>query len=722
MSEAAGVTVVVPVKDGARYLEEVLAAVAGQRIDAPVETLVIDSGSRDGSPAIAHSLGARVLVIEPGEFGHGRTRNLAMEQARGDVVAFLTQDATPAGELWLKRLTTALDADGRVGLAFGPHLPRPGTSPAIARELEEFFGSFAPNGEVRIDGSEVRSDPATGFFSNVNSCVTRACWEDVRFREVAYAEDQAFARDAMAKGWKKAYVPEAGVLHAHDYGFVEFMRRYFDEYRGLRETLGHVEPAAPGRALRTIAAQVRRDVEYTRRQGHGRGGQLTKALGSARHHAGRAAFAALGSRAKRLPDSLAERLSLEGRGGGSARWAGIQAALRARHVPASSHRFEYVRSYFRSEPAALAKPSPSDTDDHPLHLAWVIPPFRRGSGGHMTIFNIVAELEARGHSCSIWVHDPAGHMGGRAALIHRELSENFADLRAGVFLGFDDWHGADVALATGWQTAYPLASLPGCRLKTYLVQDLEPEFYPASSEWLWADYTYRMGYPCVTASPWLTERLQTRFGATADHFELGVDHGTYRALGAAREQDTVVFYARPVTPRRGTELGILALAEVAERRPGTRFVLFGDTEPPTAGFDFEFAGVVDERALSTLYNSATVGLVLSLTNYSRIPKEMMACGLPVVDVRHPSVESVFGRDERLISLADPQPISIAERVIDLLDAPDRRERLAAQAREFVAPMTWQSAAVQVEGILRKFLRERWERDEKETAVGGLSGL
>ena len=47
-------------------------------------------------------------------------------------------------------------------------------------------------------------------------------------------------------------------------------------------------------------------------------------------------------------------------------------------------------------------------------------------------------------------------MDGRVALAQREIVEHFAPLRAGVFNDFDDWHGADVALATGWQTAYPV--------------------------------------------------------------------------------------------------------------------------------------------------------------------------------------------------------------------------------------------------------------------------
>jgi glycosyltransferase involved in cell wall biosynthesis len=586
----------------------------------------------------------------------------------------------------------------------------------IARELEEFFGAFSSGADVRMDDADDRADPASGFFSNVNSCVLRECWRQVRFRDVPYAEDQAFARDAMAAGWKKAYVPQAPVVHAHDYPFLQFMRRYFDEYRGLRETAGHVEPRSLARVAPTVRAQVRRDLDYMRRRGDARGPRLVWGARSARHHAGRALFAALGSRAERLPVPVQKRLSLEGRfASGSGRRFDSGAAAAGRAVRATRHPFDYVRAPSGAAQVPLAPASPHDGDKPLMHLAWLIPPFRRGSGGHMTIFTLIRELEGMGHSCSIWIHDPGGLMPRRAALAAREIVEHFVPIRAGVFRGFEDWQGADVALATGWQTAYPLSRLPSCALKAYLVQDYEPDFYPASSERLWAEATYRMGLPCLAASPWLRDLMRERYQGRAQAFELGVDFDTYKRLDLEREPETIVFYARPATPRRATELGLLALAELVERRPQARVVLFGDVTAPPAPFDYEFRGVMDASSLAELYNRATIGLVISLTNYSRMPKEMMACGLPVVDVDHPSVESVFGRSGDLIELAEPEPVALADRISSMLDQPQRRARLAAAAERFVAPMTWRAAAGQIDGHLRGWSRRRWAQTrEPET--------
>jgi rhamnosyltransferase len=296
------ITAVIPVRDGARFLAELLDALARE---GPDEILVVDSGSSDGSQDIARGAGAELIEIAPHAFGHGRTRNFAAERASGDVIAFLTQDATPAPG-WLAAIRDALALSEDVGAVFGPHLPRPETSPMIARELTEFFATFG--GGPRIFGEGDAS-----FLSNVNAAYRRACWAEIRFDDVRYSEDQAFGRQLAAHPkWRKAYHPRAAVLHAHDYSPVAFMRRYFDEYRGLRATIDHVEPLAPRSSLRGIRDQVRADRAYLGARGVDGAERLRWTARSALHHSSRKAFAVLGSRAETLPGPVQRVLSLEG--------------------------------------------------------------------------------------------------------------------------------------------------------------------------------------------------------------------------------------------------------------------------------------------------------------------------------------------------------------------------------------------------------------------------
>lgn len=290
-------------------LEETLAAVRAQRVDRPLELLVADSGSTDGSRERAIAHGAEVVDIAPESFSHGGTRNLLMAHSSGTHVAFLTQDATPAGATWLARLLGAFELAADVSLAYGPYRPRAAASAAVKRELEGFFASHAPDGRPRVDrwsgpGPPPGPGPLT-FFTDANGCVERAAWERVPFREVAYAEDQLLARDMLAAGYAKAYQPAAVVLHSHHYRPLELLRRSFDEGRALRDAYGWRAPASPVGVALIVQRRARDDVRFA--------GGAGAAAGSVLHHSLKLAGEALGSRAERLPASLRRGLSLERR-------------------------------------------------------------------------------------------------------------------------------------------------------------------------------------------------------------------------------------------------------------------------------------------------------------------------------------------------------------------------------------------------------------------------
>ena len=341
----------------------------------------------------------------------------------------------------------------------------------------------------------------------------------------------------------------------------------------------------------------------------------------------------------------------------------------------------------------------------PMHVAVVIPHFVRGSGGHNTIFTLVSRLEQRGHTVSIWLYDPEGFMYGSGAVLRRRIVEEFVPVRAPVHRGFDDWHGADVVLATGWDTVYASALLPGCRARAYLIQDHEPEFFETSAESLWAARTYELGFYGIAASRWLRDMLAARYAQRGSWFRLGVDPELYAPQPVERRRDTVIFYAREGTGRRAVPLGTLALEELHRRRPDTRFVAFGQGEKLRMPVPYELLGVVNRRTLARHYSAATAGLCLSLTNYSLIPQEMMACGLPCVDLAGGSTEAELGADGGVV-LAEADPLAIADALETLLADPREWERRSAAGLAAVQNASWDVAAGQVEAALREALRER----------------
>jgi glycosyltransferase involved in cell wall biosynthesis len=311
-------TVGIPVLNGERWLEQTLGAVRAQRLDGEVELLVADSGSRDRSLEIAERHGARVLRIAPSEFTHGGARNLLVSEASAPHVALLTQDAVPAGARWLAELLAGFELAPDVALVFGPYEPRPEASASVRRELREFFASLAPGGEPRVDRLDGRPLPdhpgPLTFFTDANACVARAAWERVPFRAGArYAEDQLLARDMLAAGFAKVFQPRAAVVHSHEYPGLALFRRFFDEWRGLREVHGHVEAVGWRATPRRVVREVRADRALLRAEG-ARAAELRAGTREAlRYHGLRALGSALGSRADRLPAAVCGWCSLEGR-------------------------------------------------------------------------------------------------------------------------------------------------------------------------------------------------------------------------------------------------------------------------------------------------------------------------------------------------------------------------------------------------------------------------
>lgn len=117
------VTVVIPLRNGARWIADQLAALAAQHYDGAWEVVVVDNGSNDGGPAIAREFAGRLpglrVVNAAKRRGLNHARNVGARSARGDLLLFCdADDVVQPG--WLAAMASAAgDADvvgGRVRL------------------------------------------------------------------------------------------------------------------------------------------------------------------------------------------------------------------------------------------------------------------------------------------------------------------------------------------------------------------------------------------------------------------------------------------------------------------------------------------------------------------------------------------------------------------------------------------------------------------------------
>ncbi len=88
------ISCVIPVFNGECYLGETIDNVLQQTLP-PFEVIVVDDGSTDNSAKIADAFGPPVRRVFQSNQGHGAARNLGLQHAKGDLIAF--QDAD---DLW----------------------------------------------------------------------------------------------------------------------------------------------------------------------------------------------------------------------------------------------------------------------------------------------------------------------------------------------------------------------------------------------------------------------------------------------------------------------------------------------------------------------------------------------------------------------------------------------------------------------------------------------
>jgi glycosyltransferase involved in cell wall biosynthesis len=320
---------------------------------------------------------------------------------------------------------------------------------------------------------------------------------------------------------------------------------------------------------------------------------------------------------------------------------------------------------------------------------WIIPNFHKSSGGMRTIFRVALALEQAGYDVHFYVFGETHYVSGSEAA---EAIRTFYPLKAPAHLGVTGMLPAEFCLATSWMTAYPLRDFAACRRKIYFVQDEESLFHPESSGKMLAEETYRFGFECVCAGRWLAQRMRD-YGNQAVSFDLAYDPEVYSTGPEIPQRKRVVFNARYHTARRGVELGLLALTLLKAKHPEVEVVLFGSDEVPyDLPFDYTLAGVLKLDDLPDLYRTATVGFSISLTNYSLVPQEMLACGLPVVEVSHPSLQAAYPTSSPSLRLAHPTPERLADALSEVITLPAAEVQPTRQAAaRLVSHLSWQNA-------------------------------
>ena len=187
---------------------------------------------------------------------------------------------------------------------------------------------------------------------------------------------------------------------------------------------------------------------------------------------------------------------------------------------------------------------------------------------------------------------------------------------------------------------------------------------------------------------------------------IGVDPSMFRPMpDVARVPGRLMTTASADVPMKGLSDLLEALAKVRVERPDAHLVVIGRLKDESAvpvqldrlGLEgaVTFVSGVPEERIVELYAEAEVAVVPSLYEGFSLPAiEAMACGVPVVATTGGALPEVVGTDgdtARTVPPADPSALTQA--ILDLLQDPDERARIAENGRRRVLErFTWRAHA------------------------------
>ena len=315
-----------------------------------------------------------------------------------------------------------------------------------------------------------------------------------------------------------------------------------------------------------------------------------------------------------------------------------------------------------------------------MRAAWVLPSLIEGSGGHRTILQNVQYLIRKGYECDVYVEDK-GEVKNSEEL-RRQAETLFGKHDCRFILGYDIQGEYDIIFATAWFTAKVVRDCNSSAVKAYFIQDFEALFNPMGDGYILACNSYGYGLKPVTIGRWLSHKMQTEYHTPSRYFDFCADRRIYRPLPDAKKEHAICFVYQPDKPRRCSVLGIEALGIVKFLRPDVKIYLYGSNIKGNVWFEHENLGIIPLEKCNALYNKCEVGLCISSSNPSRIPFEMMAAGLPVVDLYMEN--NFFDMPNEGVRLAHTTPESIAQALIEILDHKETAAEMSEAGKRYMA--------------------------------------
>lgn len=312
-------------------------------------------------------------------------------------------------------------------------------------------------------------------------------------------------------------------------------------------------------------------------------------------------------------------------------------------------------------------------------IAWIIPYPIKGSGGIRTMIQNANFLASKGIECDIYVEED--YVNDSDTLKQR-IIEYYGECKCNTYVGIKMRKQYDLVFATySVLTADYVYYMEDVKHKAYFIQDFEPWFEPMGGQYLEMERTYYYGLQGISIGKWLTHKIHNEYGAPMTYFPFCADLNIYKKLPDVKKEKAICFIYQPEKARRCSKLGMQALLLVKKLRPDVKIYIYGSDVEAQFDFDVENLHIINIEKCNELYNKCTVGLCISASNPSRIPFEMMAAGLPVVDLYREN--NLYDVPEDGVLLAESTPEGLATAIIKILDDEKLQKKMSQAGRDYM---------------------------------------
>lgn len=215
------VSVVIAAPDITGCLSESLEGLARQSVKPDEVIILPDFSPRSGVDP--ENYGLNLKIVPTGRTRPAQKRNLAIPMAKGEIIAFLDDDARP-DEKWLEKSLRHFSSE-RIGAAGGPQLTPP-SDPPMAAAGGDVFASPVVSGSYRYRYVQERYRKVDDLPS-CNLLVRKSILEKLGGYNTKYwpGEDTILCRDIVAAGHEIMYDPFAVVYHHRRRLFLPHLRQ-----------------------------------------------------------------------------------------------------------------------------------------------------------------------------------------------------------------------------------------------------------------------------------------------------------------------------------------------------------------------------------------------------------------------------------------------------------------------------------------------------------------